>query len=384
MSRLRDEGTTFACPAEGAPVLFRHARTERACPRFVAAIQDTGAGTGHRMHDWSTGLWVARNFNLTLLHTSLSVGGKEHGSAASWDEHLGIAWGENGMSPADAARLFPSLKQVLLPRLGHWGVPNAQALAVFGPAIAAHPGCDVLFFARGDEWPADTSPLTRATLAWKFAASSAALVRAASAPPLVFNASAVNVAVHFRVGDMTPTPEHVLSIITLGKVVPALRRAGVRAPIHVHVFTDGARPLPFFKQNVAAVGDAGLALFSHGDLPSWPAFWHFANADIFVGSLSSFSWMAGLFSSRPFALLQHGDPNQLVEYCADSARSAGCCWTWADCEPSALERLDAAAKRIAASEACGQISEAHAVFDGGWALEQGAAETRRICEERGV
>ena len=366
------------CAADRAPTFFAHALVDKKCPRFVAALQDTGAGVGHRVREWSTGLWVARLFNLTLVHISLDVGGREHGSAAGWDDFLGMTWGENGLDIVEVRRRIPSVKEVLLPRLGFWGVPNDKALSIFAPVIAENAGCNVIFVIRGDETPKDSSPLTRAILSWKFAAASATLLRTGSAPPLVYDAAAVNVAVHYRVGDITPTPENVLGIITFAHVLPALRRAGVRAPIHVHVFSDGPRELPFFEAE-SKKSTSGVALFKHGDLAARPTFWNFANADIFVGSLSGFSWMVGLFATRPFALLQHGDTNQFHEYCADADRSAGCCWVWAECETSALERLDAAAKRIAASESCEQLGASHAVMDGRWAEDIEQADLQLEC-----
>jgi hypothetical protein len=379
--RLREYGATLVsgCASDRAPAFFEHALVDKNCPRFVAALQDTGAGVGHRVREWSTGLWVARLFNLTLVHVSLDVGGREHGSAAGWDDFLGMTWGENGLDLLEVRRRIPAIKEVLFPRLGHWGVPNEKALSVFAPVIAENAGCNVIFLVRGDESPKDSSPLTRAALAWKFAAASALALRAGAAPPLVFDARAVNVAVHYRVGDMTPTPENVLGIITFAYVLPALRRAGVRAPVHVHVFSDGPRELPFFDAEFAKADRTASALVKHGDLSARPTFWNFANADIFVGSLSGFSWMVGLFATRPFALLQHGDTNQFHEYCADADRSAGCCWVWAECEASALERLDAAAQRIAASEACGHIGDAHALVDGRWALDLEQAEAQLEC-----
>jgi hypothetical protein len=379
---LRNAGAALVmtCATDRAPLLFRHALVERSCPRFVLATQDTNAGVGHRVREWSMGLWVARLFNLTLIHSSLDVGGKEHGSYAGWDAFLGLTWGENGLELAELRRRSSLLKEVLLPRLGTWGVPNAAALAIFAPAIAAHPGCGVLFILRGDETPFDTSPETRAVLGWKFSAAAAVANRKGNGarPKLIYDPRAVNVAVHFRVGDISPTAENVLGIITDGIVLPALRAAGVAAPIHFHVFSDGEHALPFFRAAVAARGAAALIeLFVHGEMAALPAFWHFCNADVFVGSRSGFSWMVGLFCTRPFSLLQHGDMNQFHEYCGDGA---GCCWTWAECEASAHARLARAAARIAAAEACGALSAAHAVMDSGWALELSAVTEQLVCD----
>jgi len=141
----------------------------------------------------------------------------------------------------------------------------------------------------------------------------------------LFSPTTVNIAVHYRRGDMVPTSEFALWRIVASEVMPALQLAGVRALPVVHVFADsGANASSFtiFNQHFSV----GNNLFFHFPEDPVLTLYNLAHSDIFVGSRSSFSWMAALVSSQPYCLMQTMDPQH--EFCPSGS---GCCTMEGEC-----------------------------------------------------
>jgi hypothetical protein len=365
----------------GEPRRFPHARVDARCPRYVRGMVELSAGIGHRTREWTTAFWLALTYNLTFVHNSVdgAVQGSEHGAYAGWDTFMGLTQGEDASHNASAL-LAAGTRQIFLPNLVKnrrpvWGLPTADVLALWHPVLTnASTACNVIFITRGNEVPHDVSGAVRAHMTWKFAAAEAARAAAAAAAnasrALVYAPDVVNVAVHFRVGDQVPTGENVLALLAISTALRPLRAAGVRGEVHVHVHTDG----PFALEKLGGRGEfekdfaslAPLRFFHHATMDAMATLWHFANADVFVGSKSGFSYMVGLLAARPFAVLQLGDENADKNFCADGGVAA-CCYVWAECDARAPPLIAKAAARIAAAQACGHIAAKTAVTDFSWA-----------------
>jgi hypothetical protein len=176
----------------------------------------------------------------------------------------------------------------------------------------------------GNNWVYDLSGPIRPVLQYKFLH---APQTGAWAVPL-FSPAAVNVAVHYRRGDMVPTSEFSLWRIVATEVLPALRLARLRARVHIHVFADsGANASDFtvFPKHF----EVGRELFFHFLEDPVATLYNMAHSDIFVGSRSSFSWMVALVSSQPYCLMQTMDP--MHEFCP---AGSGCCTNEGECVSS--------------------------------------------------
>jgi len=417
---------------------FWHNRVDAACPRFVAAAQNFNAGIGHRLVAYSMALHTAIWFNVTFTHTSLDGGHSSHGkqvgphssspvllsaprlthaipnppgppfrphlpsktspSYDGWDAWLAFTVGEHGF---DAVRARPGLRRVKLPELGGYYLGNEAIIARWKGVILDPANCNVLFDMPQDQWAFDVSATTKFVLSAKFAAAMAAHaagralfggpaespdagpVRPPPAPALEFDPAAVSVAVHIRIGDQYPTPEWVEARVVAETIAPALRAAGVRAPLHVHVFAEkeGAARFPALAalarapaapaaEGAAAgaaegAGDAaagggygdgdwpagGVEVFFHPDMAPLPSFFHLTQADFLVMSFSSFSFAAAQVALRPLALAQPS--SDIFRMCADASV---CCLHSGDCAPVAKLRALAAARRLRALELCGRLA----------------------------
>jgi hypothetical protein len=211
-------------------------------------------------------------------------------------------------------------------------------------------------------------------MTWKFAAAAAAR-GGDETPTLRYNPAAINIAVHYRVGDIKPTPEAALWANTR-LALSSLREEGVVGALHVHVYTDGPVPLAHFgvtalledeaegdEGGAGEGGNSGVEVWHHFNVSATETMWHLVNADVLVGSRSEFSWLAGLLSPRSLALLQRG--SQWHETCADEG-TAVCCSNGGDCEEASGEMLERASKRIAAAQACGDFGPHTSAFIRQW------------------
>jgi len=181
--------------------------------------------------------------------------------------------------------------------------------------------CAVLYQLPGNNWVYDLSGPVRPIMQYKFlhAPQLAEWVR------LLFSHAAVNVAVHYRRGDMVPTSEYALWRIVATEVLPALRLARLRARVQIHVFADSGANVSDFTVFPAHY-EVGRELFFHFVDDPVVTMYNLAHSDIFVGSRSSFSWLAALVSSQPYCLMQTMDP--MHEFCPTGS---GCCTSEGEC-----------------------------------------------------
>ena len=334
------------------PAQSWHSNPHPTCAKFVAASQNQGAGIGHRLVAYSMALHVALWWNLTFAHTSLDGGGGAHGSYNGWDSWLAFTVGEQGF---DDVLKRPGLRRVQLPSLGGYYQYNEIMIARWKDTITSPENCNVLFDLPLDNWAYDVSSTTKFLLSLKFSDAMArhvsgaglgkdAVFKAPDMPKLVYNPAHVHVAVHIRIGDQYPTPEHVEARVVRETILPELAASGLRAPVHVHVFAEkeGAAKFPA----LAALPNVHF----YPDMPPLDTFYHLTQADFLVGSFSSFSFAAAQVALRPLVYAQPS--SDIFRMCGDASV---CCMHSGDCWPTAKYRTKQAAQRLARLESCGTL-----------------------------
>jgi hypothetical protein len=336
---------------------FKHALVNRQCPRYVMALQNENAGVGHRLREWAMGLWAATLWNLTLVHFPLlnTRGGltPEHGLYVGWDEIYGLRVGENRTS--NYWNTQPTVTELIMKTFQYrkFTVPTEQGVA-FWAHLGDEAECGMIYLLPGNNWVYDASAPIKDIMAYKFLQASRR--GHAWAQPLL-NPAAINVAVHYRRGDMVPTSETTLWSIVVKYVLPAFREVGLVAPIELHIFADGGavgdmkhfvNAPPSDKQQEKGKETGGDPLpplpkiVYHFDTDSRITLWNMAHSDVFIGSKSSFSWAVGMVSSQPYCLMQTGDPEH--QFCP---HGAGCCTGDGVCSEEAVAGLKATALRLA-------------------------------------
>jgi hypothetical protein len=132
--------------------------------------------------------------------------------------------------------------------------------------------------------------------------------------------------------------------VVSGTILPALREAGLRAPVHVHVFAEkeGAEKFPA----LAALPNVHF----YPDMAPLDTFYHLTQADFLVESFSSFSFAAAQVALKPLAFSQPS--SDIFRMCGDANV---CCLHSGDCTMVAKYRARQAAQRLAALERCGLL-----------------------------
>ena len=334
------------------PLASWHSAIDPACPKFIAPKQNQGAGIGHRLVGYSMALHTAVWFNITFTHTSLDGGSGAHGSYNGWDAWLAFTRNEIGF---DDVLKRPGLTRHELPGLGGYYLGNEEVIRRWKDHILDPTKCNVLYDLPLDQWAFDVSATTKMILSLKFSEAMAAHraggkgaglspFKAPPMPTLVFDPAAVHVAVHIRIGDQYPTPEHVEARVVSGTILPALASAGLRAPVHVHVFAEkeGAEKFPA----LAALPNVHF----YPDMAPLDTFYHLTQADFLVESFSSFSFAAAQVALKPLCFSQPS--SDIFRMCGDANV---CCLHSGDCTLTAKYRARQAAERLAALERCGLL-----------------------------
>jgi len=331
-----------------------HNTINPSCPKFVAPAQNQGAGIGHRLVAYSMALHTAVWFNVTFSHTSLDGGGGAHGNYNGWDSWLAFTLNEHGF---DDVLARPGLKRIDLPGLGGYYQYNEIVISKWKDVLGDPTQCNVLYNMPLDNWAYDVSSTTKFILSMKFSEAMERHLKGAGLgkeathksppmPTLVYDPNAVHVAVHIRIGDQYPTPEHVEARVVRETILPALAAAGLRAEVHVHVFAEkeGAAKFP----HLAALPNVHF----YPDMPPLDTFYHMTQADFLVGSFSSFSFAAAQVALRPLVYSQPS--SDIFRMCGDASV---CCMHSGDCWPTAKYRTKLAAERLVALERCGKLAE---------------------------
>jgi hypothetical protein len=352
-------------------VRFAHAVPAADCEKWVRVTQNTGAGLGHRLRQWSTSLWLATALppptRVAFAHTSVDEGQGAHHSYKGFDEFLGLALGEgplgaDALVSSGAAKEAPELERANGP---HAYVPNDGMVRTYGGRMASAGDCGVVYRLPVNMWAEDHSTATRGISAWKFAAAAAARAAAGArlplSPPDEWDPAAVHIGVHLRVNDGYLITEETLAAVLRDYALSALAAARVGARVKIHIFTEeeGVGKTPAIHA-LAAPPQTGAPLPAGVDVHEVlvdprSALWMMSQTDVFVGSVSSFSWIVAQFSTRPAALLQDWQDGGTYTWCLTGA---GCCQRDGTCDAAAEALMAETAARLARMHSCGQLSRA--------------------------
>jgi hypothetical protein len=284
---------------------------------------------------------------------------------------------------ADVLAQYAPLARVALPRLDGYRKwrdggpfsPNDAVERVWVAAAAAkRERCRVLYEVPRDDWVRDPKPAIKWVFAQKWARHEAR-VRAAldardaaagaaalgttvadleaqrAARVLLWDPRDVNVAVHLRQGDITPTrPEWHAALLrdtVLPALVPGATAAGAHVRVHVFFKDDDAHAatVALARPLAAAYPRVNFTLHGGGAVPALRVLWHLTRADVLLESRSAFSEYAGVLATRPLAFAARGsrfagdvyEQCGVAHVCCDAAN--------ATCPPGARARLEAVLKR---------------------------------------
>jgi len=211
----------------------------------------------HRFSNYVMALIAAQVLDVALLAAPFDYRSSQHGNYSGMDAFFGVSAGE--WSEAEAMARWPNLTRIDLPRLDNWA--RYELGGMFSPAsrtsvwpqkrASLTRKCHIIFNVLPDDWLTDPKPATKWLLAKKWARHVPSLPLALRT--LAFRAADVNIAVHFRTGDMTPTTEAWHVEVLARTVLPALADAvaeGTRLVVHI------------FLQVGARAGEEEGALFT--------------------------------------------------------------------------------------------------------------------------
>ena len=343
------------------------------CKKWIRAFQNIEAGLGHRLRQWSTSLWLSTAMppttRVAFAHTSVDEGqGGMHHNYKGFDEFLGLTLGEGSLG-ADAlvssgtAKEFPcELERVNGPAAYSRNIDMVQK---YESRMGNPSDCNVVYRLPINVWAEDHSTATRGISAWKFASAAAARAAAGAriplAPPEEWDPAAVHVGVHFRVNDGYLITEETLAAVLRDYALSALAAAGVGARVKIHIFTEeeGVDKTPAIHA-LASPPKSGAPLPGGVDVyevlvDPRSALWMMSQTDIFVGCVSSFSWIVAQFSTRPAALLQDWQEGGSYKWCLTGA---GCCQRDGTCDYEAKLLMVETAERLAKMHSCGQLNRA--------------------------
>jgi hypothetical protein len=288
-----------------------------------------------------------------------------HGEYGGIDEFLGLEQGEGaldsvGWVQSGGQKEFPCSLDVAV---GLPYAPNRDMLTKWTLRMGNPSDCGFVYKAPPNHWAEDHNSGTRGIMAWKFAAAAAARAAAGKRLPLLPAAAwadpaAVHIGLHFRSGDGLLVPEAVLARIVAAYVLPPLgEELPPGTPLALHVYTNAKDPAAELPALAALDGTHGGTLtvsFSGVEVPFRDALWALSQTDIFVGSVSSFSWIVAQFSSRPAALLQQWEEGGPYKWCLEGA---GCCNQQGVCDERGKFLMLDTAQRLGRMARCGQLNE---------------------------
>jgi hypothetical protein len=116
----------------------------------------------------------------------------------------------------------------------------------------------------------------------------------------------VNIAVHFRIGDMQPTKEEWHVGLLNSTILPVLRaHAAPGTRLVVHIFMRADSDYKLFKRFPALPADE-VAFHTADSMAPFPTFLHLTQADVLVQSRSAFSEYAAHVATRPLSFAADG------------------------------------------------------------------------------
>ena len=269
---------------------------------YLTEEPSLGAGIGHKLANWNSGLFYARLFGIGYAHSSLNN--------VKWESLLGLKEGYENMTDLESK---PEFKTRRIPFFKH---NDAAALELCRKIIQSYGSRPMLFKTEKNQ-PYQEQFGVRTEIQEKFFKASSR-----SDDHLEYDPKVLNVAAHVRRtviidGRVIVESEEVKKkrylnekyyLKIFSEVIPYLQR---QIPVKIYVFsTEFPEELSHFK-------DVEIIFCDKWD--EYKSFLHLVHADVLITSKSGFSYNAALFN-RSFKIsptpFWHGypqdDPNWLL------------------------------------------------------------------------
>ncbi len=245
-----------------------------ATDQYLTQKPDYGAGIGHQMANWNSGLYFSGLFGLKYAHTPFS--------SPKWENFFGF--GEHEVS-ADSLIDLAEFKKVRLPRFDSRSEKHIDLIRLI---IRSYAGEKVLFqfeINQGYSRQSDTSPI----LQQKFFQADGR-----KNDHLIFDKSSFNIALHIRRRMAIETDEmwkdRGLDNSYFSKVLDrTLATIQTSKKIEIYLFSQGSEAdFPEFQK----FDNLHFCM----DMNPYDSFLHMVYADLLISSKSSFSYKPALIS----------------------------------------------------------------------------------------
>jgi hypothetical protein len=242
---------------------------------YLTQVPNHGAGIGHQLANWNSGLYFANFYNLRFAHSQFST--------ERWENFFGFGEGEVKASDLMKDGKF---KVIRLPRFNSL---DSREMSLIGEIISSYQEPNILFLLELDQGYM-TQCETFETLSHKFFKASAR-----SSDKLIYAADKFNIAIHVRRGDILTTKK--LNARVLGNeyystiLYKVFRAIGTTKNVEVYLFSQGNTfDFPEFESyhNIHYCLDMGAV----------ETVLHLIKADLLIGSKSSFSYKPALISDK--------------------------------------------------------------------------------------
>lgn len=279
-----EAATTSASPSASA-----------VCPRFICVPTHPTGGLGHRLCNVAQSLLISAEYGIPTLAPSLNREGPKHGGYPGAEDIFRIDGApfkcpdspDNGkvdiVAPAGWTMQTLKLKNdaVVDPSPG-WLRPQLGDL---------DPTCRTIFRVA-EFWGPTSYESVRPAMRALYHPESATAVAIRGA--LLYNRSHFNIALHVRWGDITPNPPSYF-VAVLRRVMTTLRAVDARLPVDVWVFSESPTAMSDALKPFATEADTRV-FFDTDAVAAVASFIHLMEADVVIGSDSSFDWWVSWIS----------------------------------------------------------------------------------------
>jgi hypothetical protein len=245
---------------------------------YLTQVPNYGAGIGHQLANWNSGLYYARYFHLSYVHAPFSD--------KKWESFLGLGEGE---LTEHELRKNGGLKIISLPAFDSM---DQDQIDLIGDIISSYNSDSKILFKlehdQGYKRQCDTSEI----LSDKFFASSSR-----KEDKIIYDKNYFNIAVHIRRGDIVVLKEEGLStgkkrwmdnsyyVKLLKQVLIPLKDKKVK----IYLFSQGV------EDDFAEFSEFDDVAFCL-EMNATNSFLHLTVADLLISSKSSFSYKPALIS----------------------------------------------------------------------------------------
>lgn len=242
---------------------------------YLSINVDPGAGIGHQIANYNSGIWFSKKFNLNHAHTSFPD--------TRWEKLLDFA-----SSAANSKTILNTgYQKVLLPIFNE---KNLNEISKIKKIVRSYENKKVIFFLEFNQYykkQYEVAPI----LNKKFFTS-----KERKKDKIIFNKKNYNIAIHVRIGDITSTEKlrkkRFLDvdyfILAINKALSVIK---TKKKIKIHIFAQS-------YQSYFSKFTKFRNVHYFFDLNQYKTFLHFIYADLLITSKSSFSYKAGLISKN--------------------------------------------------------------------------------------